>query len=50
MSAWLIGVVTVIYVLVALSFLREENTAMAIVFGGYALANIGLIIATMKPT
>lgn len=45
MSKWLIGLVTVIYLGTAVSFYIEKNKGMAIVFFGYALANIGLIVA-----
>lgn len=45
MSGWLIGLVTIIYVGVAISFWKEGNPGMAITFAGYSVANIGLILA-----
>lgn len=45
MSKWLIILVTVIYLGVAISFYLESNKGMALVFFGYALANVGLIAA-----
>ena len=48
MSTWLLIFVTVIYVLIAISFYREDNVGMAITFDGYALANIGLIVVSTK--
>lgn len=47
MSNTLIAVVTIIYLLVALSFYLEGKTGMAITFGGYSLANIGIIMANL---
>jgi len=46
MSGWLIGLSTLIYIGVCISFLFEGKTNMALVFAGYALANIGLILAS----
>ena len=48
MSNTLIAVVTIIYVLVALSFYLDGKTGMAITFLGYSAANIGLIMANME--
>lgn len=45
MSKWLIVLVTLIYLGVSISFYLEKNKGMAIVFFGYALANVGLIVA-----
>lgn len=45
MSGWLIGLVTLIYVGVSISFWREGNSGMALTFAGYSVANIGLILA-----
>lgn len=44
MSATLLIIVTMIYVGVALSEVQSGNVPMAIVFGSYALANVGLIL------
>ena len=49
MSASLIAVVTVIYVLAACVLLwRDGKPGMAIVFAGYALANVGMIWDLMR--
>ena len=46
MTAGLLGLVTVLYVGVALSYwLVDENVGMALAFAGYAAANVGFIIA-----
>lgn len=45
MSAYLVGIVTILYGLTSLSYLFNSNTGMSIVFAGYALANIGLLMA-----
>jgi len=47
MSAWLIGIVTVIYLGVAISFALEGKPGMAVAFLGYAFANVGLIWASL---
>lgn len=46
MSAWLIGIVTLIYLGVAVSFFLEHKPGMALTFLGYSFANIGLIWAS----
>lgn len=43
MAPHLIALCTLIYVCVAVSNLRAGDGPMALVFGAYALANIGLI-------
>ena len=43
MSTSLVGLVTVIYVLVAISLYVEGRNGMCIAFVGYALANLGFI-------
>lgn len=48
MSATLIAIVTLIYVLTALTFWLEGRPGLAITFIGYSAANIGLIIEAMK--
>lgn len=48
MSGTLIGLVTVIYIAVSFSFYNHHNPGMAICFFGYALANLGIIMATLK--
>lgn len=44
MSAWLIGIVTLIYVAVAINFMAESRVGMGFAFLGYAIANLGLIL------
>ena len=46
MSAWLIGLVTVIYLAIAVSFLLKGNPGMCLCFVGYCVANVGIIWAT----
>lgn len=46
MSGWLIGIVTVIYCGVAISFWFEGKPGMALTFLGYSVANVGLIWAS----
>ena len=43
MSAWLIGLVTFIYLGVSIGYALDGRNGMAFTFVGYALANIGLI-------
>ena len=44
MSAWLIGIVTVLYLWTTASFFGEGCMGMGIAFLGYAVANVGLIL------
>ena len=43
MSAWLIGLTTLIYLGTAVALYHEGRTGMALAFFGYALANAGFI-------
>lgn len=43
MSAWLTGVVTLIYMLVAFNEMYQGRPGIALMFAGYALANLGII-------
>jgi hypothetical protein len=43
MNGWLIGIVTGIYAFVAFTSARNGDDPMALVFTGYAFANLGLI-------
>ena len=45
MSGWLIILVTVIYAGIAVEQFYKGNIPMAIVYAGYAAANIGLYLA-----
>jgi hypothetical protein len=47
MSEGLIGLVTLIYLIVAGNELRQVHYGQAAIYAGYAFANVGLI-ATMK--
>lgn len=44
MSSTLLIIVTLIYLGVAINEIRQGNGAMCLVFGAYALANVGLIL------
>lgn len=48
MSAWLIGLVTFIYLGVSIGYALDGRNGMAFTFVGYALANIGLIWDAVK--
>lgn len=45
MSGWLIVAVTVVYTGIAVEQLFKGNIPMAVVYAGYAFANIGLYMA-----
>jgi hypothetical protein len=47
MNSWLIGGIGVVYVLVAIEFYIKGNVGMALSFLGYALGNVGILIATI---
>ena len=46
MAPWLIGVSTLIYLGTAVAFAWEGRWAWALVYAGYSLANVGLIVAS----
>ena len=46
MAPWLILAVGVVYVWTALEFIKQGQAGMSVVFFGYALANLGLYLAT----
>ena len=48
MSAWLIGGIAVIYLLVAVNFLLKQQYGMALTFLGFCLGNLGLALEAMK--
>lgn len=49
MSPWLIILTGAIYAYIALeNLIRYRNTAMFIIYGGYALSNIGLYQMAIK--
>ena len=45
MSAWLIAIIGVVYLLVAVDLLLKGNMGMGIAFVGYSLGNVGLYLA-----
>lgn len=45
MSAWLIGAVGVVYVVIAAELAWKGQTGLALCFAGYAIANAGLVMA-----
>jgi len=48
MSAWLIIVTGVIYFYISIEQGFKGNTAMAVVYSGYAFSNVGLYILATK--
>lgn len=44
MSAWLIAIIGVVYLVVALDLLLKGNMGMGIAFVGYSLGNVGLYL------
>lgn len=50
MSIPLIGLVTAIYMIVAVSLWMDGNIGMSVCFAGYSLANAGLIFSMMQPS
>jgi len=48
MSAWLIGVVGIVYTVVAIDLLIKGSTGLGIAFVGYALGNVGLYMEAAK--
>ena len=48
MSTTLLVIVTLIYGGIALSSILEGKLSMAIIFSGYAFANLGLLMADLK--
>ena len=48
MGAWMIGIVTVLYLCTALDFALRGNWWMAMVFAGYAFSNIAFIGLSLK--
>jgi len=45
MSAWLIAIIGVVYLIVAVDLLLKGNTGLGIAFVGYSLGNVGLYLA-----
>jgi len=45
MSAWLIAVIGVVYLVVAVDLIIKGNIGLGIAFVGYSIGNVGLYIA-----
>lgn len=43
MSGWLVGAVTLVYAYISVEQFFKGNPSMGITYGGYAIANIGLL-------
>ncbi len=43
MNIWLIGAVAVVYTFIAINYFIQDQPGAGIIWGGYALANIGFI-------
>jgi len=50
MSAWLIAMNGVVYLVVAVALLLKGNTGLGIAFIGYSLGNVGLYLAAKVQT
>jgi hypothetical protein len=48
MSAWLIAVIGVVYLVVSVDLLIKGQTGLGIAFIGYAIGNVGLTLAALK--
>ena len=48
MSAWLIGVIAGVYLLVSINFLLKHQYGMALTFLGFCLGNLGLCMEALK--
>jgi len=48
MNTWLIGGIGIVYLFVAIQFFMKGQVGMGISFLGYALGNVGLMIATQQ--
>lgn len=46
MSSWLVGIIGVVYLVVAGDQLHKGNLPMAIMWAGYSFAQVGLFMAT----
>lgn len=48
MNSWLIGIIGIVYTVVAVQFFLKGQVGMGISFLGYALGNVGLVIVTLQ--
>lgn len=46
MSSWALGAAAVLYLIACIGELRSHHHSMALTLGCYALANVGLILAS----
>jgi hypothetical protein len=47
-NSWLIGIIGIVYTVVAVQFFLKGQVGMGISFLGYALGNVGLVIVTLQ--
>ena len=50
MSAWLIAVIGVVYLVVAVDLIIKGNMGLGVAFVGYSIGNVGLFIAARNVT
>ena len=48
MSEWLVGVISVVYLVVSAGYVKDMMYGWALVYFAYALANVGLILASIN--
>ncbi len=48
MNAWLIGLIGIVYTIVAIQFIMKGQVGMGISFLGYALGNVGLVMVALQ--
>jgi len=48
MNTWLMGFIALVYLIVAVNFFRTSEIGFGLSFIGYAVGNIGLILAALK--
>lgn len=48
MSAWLVGLCGVIYLYVAVEQAAQRQWWMGLLYGGYAIANVGAVMIAVK--
>jgi hypothetical protein len=48
MNTWLMGAIALVYLFVAINFFRTSEIGFGVSFIGYAVGNIGLILAALK--
>jgi len=48
MNTWLMGFIAIVYFVVAVNFFRNSEMGFGLSFVGYAIGNIGLILAALK--